>query len=89
MLDFIFSLAGIFVAAILFIIAMLLKQGPGAKNMSKMIADRNIRGGVKVIFTQRIFGFGDFGLFDHKVSGREMVFFLIFVLVIIAAIFFF
>lgn len=85
----VFYIIAFFVGVVFFVLSLFLKQGPGAKNISKIAANRDVRGGLKIIFTERIFGFNDFGLFGRESSVREKVFFLIFAIVVVVAFFFF
>lgn len=78
-----------FVALAVVIFAIASKQGPGAKNLLDRFSNRDFYGCVKVMFTQRLFGLKDLGLADHKVSGREKLFLLLFFLVVVVAFCFF
>jgi len=88
-LEIFFYLIAILFAAVAVALAVLLKQGPGAKSLSKKIANRDIKGGVKIIFTQRIFGFEDLGLSNHEIGPREKILIFAFIFFVIMALCFF
>jgi hypothetical protein len=86
-----FVIIGFLLAMVFFVLAVIVKQGPGARNLRKAARadDTSWPKLARIIFTQRLFGFSDLGVFDNESGGREIIFFVVLLAVIVIALIWF
>jgi hypothetical protein len=88
-MDYLFLIAGLAFLGVYLIVFRAIGSKPGAKNLARAVRERSIKDVGRVLLTQRLFSFSDFGLDRRDLSAREIIFVVALVIVMVLAVTFF